>query len=84
MSPFTLHAGRPEAFAACKALLTFAACKACTLGVAGDACPTDPKKIVMKLDVNVVRASAQQLKRVAVDSERNNMHLLTCADEVLA
>ena len=44
----------------------------------------DPKKIVMKLHVTWDHASAQQLERELVDSDRNNKHLLTCADEVLA
>ena len=34
--------------------------------------------------MNWSHASAQQLKRVPVDSDRNNAHVLTCADEVLA
>ena len=37
----------------------------------------------MKLHANWGHASAQQLKRALVDSDENNMHLLTCADEVL-
>ena len=38
----------------------------------------------MELHVNWGRASAQQLKRVLVDSDRKNTHLITCADEILA
>ena len=38
----------------------------------------------MKLHVNWGHASAQQRKRASVDSEGNNVHLLTCVDEVLA
>ena len=63
---------------------TFAAYKAVPLGVAQDSNLTDPKKIATKLHVNWGHASARQQKRVLVDSERDNMHLLTCADEVLA
>ena len=38
----------------------------------------------MKLHVCWGHTSAQQLKRVLVDSEGNNMHLVPCVDEVLA
>ena len=64
--------------------LTFAACKAVTLGDARHCCLTAPKKIIMKLHVNWGHASAQQMRRVLVDSEGNNAHLLTCVGEVLA
>ena len=36
----------------------------------------------MKLYVNRGHASAQQLRRVSVDSDGDSMHLLTCVDEV--
>ena len=36
------------------------------------------------MHVNRGHASAQQLKRVSADPGRGNMHLITCADEVLA
>ena len=36
----------------------------------------------MKLRVNWGHASAQQLKRVLMDPEGDNMHLIACADEV--
>ena len=38
----------------------------------------------MKPRVNPGHASAQQLKRESVDSERDHMHLIICVDEVLA
>ena len=59
-------------------------CKADTLGDARDGSLTGPKKIAMKLHANWGHAPAQQLKRALVDSEGNNMHLLTCVDEELA
>ena len=37
----------------------------------------------MKLRVNWGRASAKQLRRVLVDSDGDNAHLLTCVDEVM-
>ena len=49
------HFGRP---------LTFVASKAVILGDARDSALTDPKKILMKLDVNWGHEWAQQLKRV--------------------
>ena len=54
------------------------------LGDAKDGSLTDPTKIAMELHVNWGQASAQQLKRALVDSERHNAHLLTCVDEALA
>ena len=48
-----------------------------------DGFPSDSKKLVMKLRVNWGHASAHQLRRVLVDSDGGNAHLLTCADEVL-
>ena len=45
--------------------------------------PVGPKKIVMRLHVDWGHASAKQLKRVSAESGGGNMHLLTCADEVL-
>ena len=64
--------------------LSFAACKAVTLEDAVGCILTDPEKIVLRLHVDWGHASAQQSKRVLVDSERNNAHLLTRAGEVLA
>ena len=59
------------------------ACEAATLGDESDGCLSGPKKIVMKLQVNWGHASGQQLERVSLDFDGNNMRLLTCADEVL-
>ena len=69
----------PDAPYRCETPLTFAACK-----VAEDGCPSGPKKIVAKLRVIWGHASAQQLRRVLVDSDGGNIHLLTCAGEALA
>ena len=41
-----------------------------------------PKKIIMKLHVNWGHVSAQKLKRVLVDSNGGNMHLVTLVGEV--
>ena len=60
--------------------LTFAACKTVTLRDAREGSLTDPKEIVIKLRVNWGHAAAWQLERALVDSEGNNMHLLTFAD----
>ena len=62
--------------------LAFAACSAASLGDAEDCRLEGPEKIAMKSHVKWGYASAQQLKRELVDSERNNMHLLTCVHEV--
>ena len=43
----------------------------------------DPKKIVMKSHVNWGNASAQQLKRVWVDTVEDSMHPPPCANDVL-
>ena len=63
---------------------TFAARKAVALEAAPDGNLPDTKKIVTTLRVNRGHAPAQQLKRVVADSEKGNMHLLTCVDEVCA
>ena len=47
-----------------------------------DGCLSDPEKSVMELHVSWGRGSAQQLKRVLVDSDEANMHLPTCVGEV--
>ena len=41
-----------------------------------DGCLPDPEKIVVKSHVNSGHASAQQLKRVLVDSGGGNMHMV--------
>ena len=41
-----------------------------------------PKKIIMKSHVNWGHVSAQKLKRVPVDSNGSNMHLVTLVGEV--
>ena len=48
---------------------TFSARKAVSLGAAGGGCLADPKKIFMKLRVNGGQASAQQLRRVLLDTD---------------
>ena len=60
---------------------TFRACKAVTLGDARDGTLSNPKKIITKLHVNWGRSSAQQIKRILVDSEGKNLHLLWRVDE---
>ena len=47
----------------------FSACKTVTLGDAGDGCPSDPEKTIMKLRVNWGHSSAQQFERVSVESD---------------
>ena len=64
--------------------LTFAAYKAVTLEDARDGSLTGPKKVVAEMHVNWSNASAQRLRRALADSEGDNMHLLTCVDELLA
>ena len=53
-------------------------------GGARESSLTDPKKNGMELHVNWGHASAPQFRRFLVDSEWNNMQLLTRVDEVLA
>ena len=48
-----------------------------------DGCLSDPRKIIEKLDAKWGFSSAQQLRRVLVDSDGDNMHVLTCVDGVL-
>ena len=55
---------------------------AATLCDAMNGCLTDPAKIVVKLHVIWDHVSAQQLRRV-LESDGDNLHLLTCVDEVL-
>ena len=57
-------------------------CKAVTFGDALNGCQSDPKKIATKLHVSWGHGSAQQLRRV-LESDGDNLHLLTCVDEVL-
>ena len=45
-------------------------------GAAMDGCLPDPEPIVVKSHVNSGHASAQQLKRVLVDSSGGNMHMV--------
>ena len=54
--------------------MTFSAYKSATLGDSGDGRPTGPAKSVMKLHVNSAHASAQQWRRVLVDSDEENIH----------
>ena len=81
-SPFTLYT--QDGLYHFEPPVTFATCKAGTLGDAENCRLTDTEKIVGKLHVNWGHASAQHLKRVSVDSARNNMHPITCVDEVPA
>ena len=63
---------------------TFSACEAVLLGDAADACPLDPKEIIMMLQIKWGRLSAHQLKWVSVGSDGNTMGLVKYADEVMA
>ena len=65
-----------------KPLRTFSACTAVTLRGSMDGCPSGRNEIVMRLQVNRGRTSAQQVKRVWVEPDRENMHLLTRVDDV--
>ena len=51
------------------------ACKELTLGDARDGALSDPNKIFTKSRENWGHASAQQIKRVSVESEGGNLHL---------
>ena len=46
-----------------------------------EGCLPDPERIIMQAHVDWGRASAQQLKRVSVDSDGGNMHSVNYADE---
>ena len=72
----------PESLYRFESPRTSAACTAVAPGDARDGSLTDPKYIAMELNVNWGRATAQQLKRVPVDSEGNNLHLINNVDEV--
>ena len=63
-------------------LRTFSDCEPVSLGDSPDCCLSDPEMVIMKLRANRGHAPAQQLKRVLVDSDGGNSHLLTCVDEV--
>ena len=60
-----------------------AACAAATLREAQDEGAADPKKIIMKLHANWGHASANQLKRILVDSDGGMSHLVAHVDSVL-
>ena len=62
---------------------TFSACTAFSPAEARGRCPPDPKKIAMKLYANRGHASAQQLRRVPLDSFEGKLHSPNFADEVL-
>ena len=62
---------------------TFSACKTVTLGDAREGNNSDPRKIIEKLHVNWGHASAQQIKRILVDVEGDNLSLLRDVDEVV-
>ena len=53
------------------------------LGGTRDGTLSDPKNVITKLHVNLDHASAQQMKRVLVDSDCRNLHLLRHIDGVL-
>ena len=59
----------------------FSACKAVTMGDAANEYLPDPKKVIMELYVNRGHRSAQQLKRVLVNSDGEDMHSATYVDE---
>ena len=61
----------------------FVACAAATLREAQDEGAADPKKIIMKLHANWGHASANQLKRILVDSDSGMSHLVAHVDSVL-
>ena len=61
----------------------FSASTAVLLGGARDDSISDPRQIIMKLHVNRGRASANQLKRVLLDSDGGMSHLVNRADGVL-
>ena len=61
----------------------FVACTAATLREAQDEGAADPKKIIMKLHANWGHASANQLKRILVDSDSGMSHLVARVDSVL-
>ena len=63
--------------------IEFPACATATLGDAGGDSISEPTKICSKLHVRWVRASANQLTRVLVDSDGGMPHLANYVDEVL-
>ena len=58
----------------------FSACKAVSLRDAGNADISDSNKVIMKLHVNWGHASANQLRRVLLDSEGGYPHLVNFAE----
>ena len=62
---------------------SFSARKAVTQGDALDGCLSDPRNFVVKFHVNWGHASEQQSRRVLADPVGGNLHLLTCAGEVV-
>ena len=52
------------------------------MGDAMDGCRSDPKKTFMRFHANWGHASAQQLRWVSVDFERENAHLAKYVEEV--
>ena len=61
----------------------FVACAAGTLGDARDGSISDSKKIITKSHVNWGHVPANRLKRVLVEAEGGNSHMVNFADEVL-
>ena len=61
----------------------FSACTAATSGDARGDSISDPKMIITEMHAKWGRASATQLKRVLVNSEGGNSHLVNNVDEVL-
>ena len=59
------------------------ACKAVTLRGATDKCLSKPKKISVKLHLNRSHSSARQLRRVSVNPDGDDVHLVTHAGGVL-
>ena len=62
---------------------TFSANNPVTLDDARNGTRSDLTEIIMKLHVNLGRASDRQIKGVLVDSAGGNLHLLQDVDEVL-
>ena len=62
---------------------TFSAGMTVTLGDRKDGCLSGPKKIIVKLQVNLGPTLAGRLKRVSVDSDGNNKHFSRYVNGVL-
>ena len=78
--PLTFRSGRHVWFTPPH---TFAVCRTVSPGGARDGALSDPKQIITKLHVKWGHASAKQIKRVSLDSDGGNLHLLQHVVEVL-